>query len=77
MKPILYAVIFIVAFTECDSRVSKLESYNSTCDKLVNRIADCLGGRVPFITSCSSKTAESLLEINDCDELLEHIRNEF
>lgn len=71
----IVSLILLLIIASCDdSRTVDVPLTLSPCQKVFNRISECVGGRVPYDgRSCDTERAESLLEL-DCESLLEEIR---
>lgn len=73
MKVLLMLVV--LALTTCgDEKDSIPPEAKSLCEKVVDKIAMCLGARVP-LNSCSKESADFILNA-DCDSVLRYIRGE-
>tara|TARA_B100000035_G_scaffold240066_1_gene208425 strand:- start:62 stop:304 length:243 start_codon:yes stop_codon:yes gene_type:complete len=73
MKVLLMLVA--LALTTCgDEKDSSLPEAKSLCERVVDKIAMCLGARVP-LTSCSAESADYILN-SECDSVIKYIRGE-
>lgn len=75
MKKLKIVSLILLFFISCGDSESINEQLSvSTCQKVFNRISECVGGRVPYDGGgCDEEYAESLLML-DCESLLEEIR---
>jgi hypothetical protein len=71
----IISFVLLVIITSCDDSGALNQSQPlSTCQKVFERISECVGGRVPYDgRGCNIGKAESLLKL-DCESLLEEIR---
>lgn len=71
----IISFVLLIIITSCDdSGTLKQNQPLSTCQKVFDRISECIGGRVPYDgRGCNIEKANRLLEL-DCESLLEEIR---
>ena len=71
-KYLLYLPILILLCT-CDSGETPTSAPKSMCDRLRDRVEECIGGKPIFINSaCTKEEAESLLDLS-CPDLLNYL----
>ena len=68
-------MLAVLTLTTCGDEKGNLPPEDkSLCERVVDKIAMCLGARVP-LTSCSAESAEYILNA-DCDSVIKYIRGE-
>ena len=70
-------LVFIALFSySCDDEIAKKEPPKPLCERVYDRISECIGGRVPATSSsCDVELSEKILT-SDCDTVLRIVRGE-
>ena len=70
-------LVFVALFSySCDDETTKKEPPKTLCERVYDRISECIGGRVPATSSsCGGEQSEKIL-ISDCDTVLRIVRGE-
>lgn len=68
-------ILAAILLTSCpDEGVQDNEGEMSLCERVKDKIASCLGARVP-LSSCGEDSADFILNA-DCDTVLSYLRGE-
>ncbi len=68
-------ILVVLTLTTCgDEKDSTPPEAKSLCERVVDKIAMCLGARVP-LNSCSAESSEYILNA-DCASVIKYIRGE-
>lgn len=74
-KMMLTVVASVIALSACAEEADVTpKEVKPLCEQVVDKIASCLGARVP-LDSCSKESAEFILNA-ECDAVLRYIRGE-
>ena len=68
-------MLIVLTLTTCgDERDNTPSEAKTLCERVVGKIAMCLGARVP-LASCSTESADYILS-SDCDSVVKYVRGE-
>jgi len=71
-----HLLLLILITASCADEVSdEFTGYADPCERLLDRIATCVGGRPPLRGTCDEDEAERLLDMT-CEALIRNLRGE-
>ena len=68
--------LLVICMTTCDNgSVDELSEPQNACDRLLDKLEDCVGARPSLIGVCTEQKAENLLMLS-CAEIISNLRGQ-